>query len=128
MLTFAGDVELVQGPGAPAPIEPGAAPRTAHGHRPRAAPSTAPWRLLPSDGQRRLLLLSDGNETRGDSRRQMPWLRAEGVRVDAAVPPHRSEPDVRIDKLDRAADRPAPTASCRCASSRTTAASCARPC
>ena len=98
VLTFAGDVELVHGPGAPAPIE---------AWRP-VVPSTATdlsraidsaMALLPSEGPRRLLLLSDGNETRGEAARQIPWLSAEGVRVDVAVPPHRSEPDVRIDKL-----------------------------
>jgi Mg-chelatase subunit ChlD len=98
VLTFAGDADLVQGPAAPAPIEQ---------WRP-IQPSTATdlsraidsaMALFPSEGERRLLLLTDGNETRGDSRRQVPWLRAEGVRVDAAVPPHRTVADVRVDKV-----------------------------
>ena len=98
VLTFAGDVELVQGPGAPAPIERwGPAPSGGVTDLSRAIDSA--MALFPSDGERRLLLLTDGNETRGDSHRQVPWLRAEGVRVDAAVPPHHTVPDVRIDKV-----------------------------
>jgi Mg-chelatase subunit ChlD len=98
VLTFAGAVDLVQGPATPAPIErwrpvlPSSATDLS-----RAIDSA--MALLPSEGQRHLLVLSDGNETRGDASRRIPWLRAEGVRVDAAVPPHRGEPDVRIDKL-----------------------------
>jgi uncharacterized membrane protein len=98
VLTFAGDTDLVQGPGAPAPIERWRpAPASAATDLSRAIDSA--MALFPSDGPRRLLLLTDGNETRGDSRRQVPWLRADGVRVDAAVPPHRRDPDVRIDKV-----------------------------
>lgn len=98
VLTFAGDAELMQGPAAPAPVE----------HWRPLHPSTATdlsraidsaMALFPSDGQRRLLLLTDGNETRGDSRRLVPWLHAEHVRVDAAVPPHHNAPDVRIDRI-----------------------------
>ena len=98
VLTFAGDVDLVQGPGAPAPVEGWHPLRTATATDLSRAIDSA-MALFPSDGQRRLLLLTDGNETRGESRRQIPWLRAAGVRVDAAVPPHRAPPAVRIDKL-----------------------------
>src|SRR6478752_1298004 len=89
-LTFAGAVHLLPGTGNPAPIEqwrpvvPSSATDLS-----RAIDSA--MALLPSEGQRRLLVLSDGNETRGDTARRIPWLRAEGVRVDAAVPPHRNE-------------------------------------
>jgi Ca-activated chloride channel homolog len=98
VLTFAGDADLVQGPGAPAPIEAWR-PAPAAGATDLSRAIDSAMALFPSAGERRLLLLTDGNETRGDSRRQIPWLRAERVRVDAAVPPHRNEPDVRVDKV-----------------------------
>lgn len=98
VLTFAGDTDLVQSPGAPRAIEHWPVARTATVTDIGRAIASA-MALLPSDGERRLLLITDGNETRGDSRRQVPWLRAQHVRVDVAVPPQRSEPDVRIDKV-----------------------------
>ncbi len=98
VLTFAGDTDLVHGPGAPVPIERWRA-ATASAATDLSRAIDGAMALFPSDGQRRLLLLTDGNETRGDSRRQIPWLRSAGVRVDAAVPPHPTQPAVRIDKL-----------------------------
>ena len=98
VLTFADDTDLLRGPAPPAPIEqwPTAHASTTTDLSRAIASAMA---LFPGDGERRLLLLTDGNETRGDSRRQVPWLRAQKVRVDAAVPPQRNDPDVRIDKV-----------------------------
>ncbi len=98
VLTFANDVKLVRPPGAPEPLSnlPLPAARTATNLR-RAIDSA--MALFTTDGQRRLLILTDGNETRGNSRRQLAWLRTANVRVDAAIPPQGHEPDVRVDKL-----------------------------
>lgn len=98
VVTFSAEPALAQGPGAPEPLAPW----------PESAPvaSTdvsraidAAMALFPSDGDRRLLLVTDGNETRGDAGRQAPWLRAAGVRVDAVVPPHSELAGVRVEKV-----------------------------
>lgn len=98
VLAFAGDVTLLRQPAAPAPLTDtpaeGAAAVTDLG----AALDSA-MALLPADGERRIVLLSDGNETRGDSRRRLGWLRSAGVHVDAAVPPRDAPPDVRLAKV-----------------------------
>jgi Mg-chelatase subunit ChlD len=98
VLTFAGDTALLRSPDAPAPIgslPPPPAPAATDVSR---AIDSA-MALLPADGQRRILLITDGNETRGDSRRQVAWLRSAGVRLDAATPPHRTDPDLRVERV-----------------------------
>lgn len=55
--------------------------------------------LFPADGDRRLLLMSDGVETRGESRALLPALRAAAIRVDAAVPPRTPRSAMRIERL-----------------------------
>lgn len=55
--------------------------------------------LFPADHQRRLLLLSDGNENRGEATGQIPALRALGVEVYAAVPPSRFDTGPRVTKV-----------------------------
>lgn len=55
--------------------------------------------LFPPDAQRRLLLLTDGHETRGAARDQIGRLRAANVPIDVLVPPHKAQPDVALDKL-----------------------------
>ncbi|MGH7786008.1 MAG: vWA domain-containing protein, partial [Candidatus Binatia bacterium] len=78
VLRFAGDVELLR------PLDGTAALDTlgtssASATTDVSAAIASAMTLLPADGPRRLLLLTDGNETRGDARRQIPWLRAAGV-------------------------------------------------
>lgn len=55
--------------------------------------------LFPSGHQRRLLLLSDGNENRGEALGQLPTLRALGVEVFAAVPPSERKTGARVTKV-----------------------------
>ena len=98
VLAFGGDVELLRAPAPPAPLS--APPKASNS--PVTDLGTAidsAMALLPADGERRIVLLTDGNQTRGDGRRRLGWLRAAGVHLDAAVPPHQAEADVRIDKL-----------------------------
>ena len=49
--------------------------------------------------QRRLLLLTDGHETRGVARDQIARLRAANVPIDALVPPNSARADIALDKL-----------------------------
>lgn len=98
VLAFGDGVELLRAPGAPAPI-PAELPALATPATDVGAALDAAMALLPADGARRVLLLTDGNQTRGDSERRIPWLRAAGVRVDAAVPPHEAVSDVRVERV-----------------------------
>jgi Mg-chelatase subunit ChlD len=98
ILTFAKDVRIVRPPGPPAPIDELPAPEVLTATDLSRAITTG-TALFPSEGQHRLLLLTDGNETRDDSRRLIPRLRDAEVRVDVAIPPARSEPDLRVEKL-----------------------------
>jgi Ca-activated chloride channel family protein len=65
--------------------------------RPSAAPDpgatdiatalTAAQSLFSEEGDKRILLLSDGNQTRGDATAEIPAMLEDGVRIFAAVPP-----------------------------------------
>ncbi len=55
--------------------------------------------LYPQGTQKALLLISDGNETSGNSRGRIETLRALSVRVDAIAPPHTARADVRVARL-----------------------------
>jgi Mg-chelatase subunit ChlD len=98
VVTFAGATRLVRPP------------------EPPAEPPELPWPLLrtatdlgtaiddalalyPPGGERRLLLVTDGNETRGNGREKVALLRSESVRVDAIVPPQDDRGGVEIEKL-----------------------------
>jgi len=98
VLAFGDGTTLLRAPAPPAPLadtpEPSAVAATDV-----AAALDAAAALLPGSGERRLVLLTDGNQTRGDAARRLPWLRAAGVHVDAAVPPRRGGGGVRVDKL-----------------------------
>lgn len=98
VLAFGNGVELLRAPGAPGAL-PDALPDLPGAATDLGAALDAAMALLPADGARRVVLLTDGNETRGDSDRRLPWLRAAGVRVDAAVPPHEAVSDVRVERV-----------------------------
>lgn len=97
VLVFADEVALLRPPGSSGPLPelpPPGAPATELG-----AALDAAMALLPADGSRRVVLVTDGNDTRGDSARRLPWLRAAGVRVDAVVPPREDDADVRVEQV-----------------------------
>jgi Mg-chelatase subunit ChlD len=52
-----------------------------------AAALTAAQSLFAPENDKRILLLSDGNETRGDAAAEVPSLVEDGVRIFAAAPP-----------------------------------------
>ena len=98
VLAFGDRVELLRAPGSPTGV-PDELPALTTPATDVGAALDAAMALLPADGARRVLLVTDGNETRGDSERRIPWLRAAGVRVDAAVPPHDEVSDVRVERI-----------------------------
>jgi uncharacterized membrane protein len=55
--------------------------------------------LFPPDVERRVLLLSDGNETRGSSVATIPRALRSKVAIFAAVPPHAGGADASVEKL-----------------------------
>lgn len=55
--------------------------------------------LGSSTGSRRLVLLSDGHQTRGSALTQLTQARADGVPIFVAVPPPTGGQDIAIEKL-----------------------------
>ncbi len=55
--------------------------------------------LFGPDSEHRLLLLSDGNETRGSGVTKLAQAQRSGVTIYAAVPPHQGAADVAVEKL-----------------------------
>ena len=98
VLTFATDARVAASPGPPAPLRewPPLASRSATDISRAIQTGVA---LFPPDTDRRLLLITDGHETRGDSRAELARLREASVRVDVAIPPRSQAPDVRVDQL-----------------------------
>ena len=98
VMAFAADVDVLRAPGPPDGAFDLAPPQRRGATHLGTAISSA-LALFADSGQRRILLLTDGNETDGDSRRHIPRLREAGVRLDAAVAPHEQGPDSSVDKL-----------------------------
>lgn len=55
--------------------------------------------LFAPDAEHRLLLISDGNETRGSSLTKVALARQSAARIYVAVPPHEVAADVAVEKL-----------------------------
>ncbi|MBI4514733.1 MAG: VWA domain-containing protein [Deltaproteobacteria bacterium] len=98
VVAFAREAEVVRPPAPPSPVE--GLPRVL------AAPATdiergldAGLALLAPDAERRVILLSDGLESRGDSSRAIARARRSGVRVFAAAPPQALHRDVALLRL-----------------------------
>jgi Mg-chelatase subunit ChlD len=76
------------------------------GHRPRLAEATnlasalkLAQSILPADGARRVLIVTDGNENLGTARRIAPQLADQGIGIDV-VPVHLPQPnDVEVEKI-----------------------------
>ena len=98
VVAFGGDVAVVQPPGPPRRVDLDTVPVAGGATDIGRALQTA-IALFPADGERRVLLLSDGNETRGDARAEVPRAQRAGVAIFAAAPPHTRRLDMAIDKL-----------------------------
>ena len=98
IVVFGREAAVVQPPGPARVVRQGAAPVTASATDIQRGLETA-LALLPSDAERRVLLLSDGNETRGDGLATAARARQAGVTIHAAVPPAAAGLDVAVEKL-----------------------------
>jgi Mg-chelatase subunit ChlD len=98
VVAFAKDAAVVRPPGPPGPSELGRVAVSETATDIGRALDTA-MALFPADAERRLLLLSDGNETRGSALSKVVRAQHSGVSIYAAVPPHAGGLDVAVEKL-----------------------------
>jgi len=98
VVVFGREAAVVQPPGPARAVRWSATPVTTTATDIQRGLETA-LALLPPDAERRLLLLSDGNETRGDGLAMVARARQAGVTVHAAVPPRTTRVDVAVEKL-----------------------------
>src|SRR6266851_759559 len=56
--------------------------------------------ILPSDSERRIVLLTDGQQNIGDALQEAQLLQQQGIRLDIVPLPTFSGPEARIDSLD----------------------------
>jgi len=98
VVQFAGDAVVLQAPAPASKLRWTELPLHGGATNLAAAIDTS-LALFPPDSERRLVLVTDGNETRGQSLGKVPAARFAGVTMFAAVPPRATGPDVAIDKL-----------------------------
>lgn len=98
VLQFGGDVAVLQPPGSAAQLTWTDLPVSSRATNLAAAIESA-LALFPPDSERRLLLLTDGNETDGNSIAKLAAAKLAHTAIFAAVPPREGGPDVAIDKV-----------------------------
>jgi Ca-activated chloride channel family protein len=98
VVVFGKDARVARSPSRPEAVDLDAPPVSATATDIGAALQTA-MALYPPDTERRLVLLSDGNETRGSGAAQIARAARAGVSIYAAVPPHTRAADVSVEKL-----------------------------
>lgn len=98
-LVFARHAEIVAWPASP-PRPPARVPVTVDPSATRlSAGIESSLTLCPDGSERKVLLVSDGNETLGDARRAAELARQMGVRLYAAVPSTDGKQSVAIEKV-----------------------------
>lgn len=95
LVSFAAAAQILRPPSRPAPLDAIEPPGERRGTNVSAALEVAAS-LLPAEGDRRLLLYSDGNETDGDARVTAASLAASGIRIDVVPPGGLWPPDVAV--------------------------------
>ncbi len=98
VVAFAKDAAVVQAPGSTSATTLATAPVVSSATDIARGLETA-MALFPPDTERRLLLISDGNQTRGNALIDVARARQASVAVYAAVPPHDTAADVAVEKL-----------------------------
>ncbi len=97
-VAFADNARVLRPPGAPSHVEIGSTDLNATATD-IAQGLEAAIALLAPDAEHRVLLLSDGNETRGNSLATLAQAQRAGAAIYAAVPPHAGGVDVAVEKL-----------------------------
>lgn len=98
VVAFAKEDKVVARPAPPHAVDIGQVPVTTSATDISRGLETA-MALFAPDAERRLILMSDGNETRGNSLALIARARRSAVKLYAAVPPHVSVPDLAVEKL-----------------------------
>jgi Mg-chelatase subunit ChlD len=98
VVAFAKEGKVVAPPGPPHAVDITDVPITASATDIGRGLETA-MALFAPDAERRLLLITDGNETRGSSLAKIASARRSRVSVYAAVPPHVSAGDLAVEKV-----------------------------
>ncbi len=98
VVAFAGRSEVLAWPGRPGPIHWDAT-ELDEGSTDIAQALRRAADLFPLEHERRLVLLSDGNETRSQALSEAPLLRALGIQVFSAVPPLPEASGGRVRKV-----------------------------
>ncbi|MCX8071803.1 MAG: VWA domain-containing protein [Candidatus Binatia bacterium] len=98
VVVFAGEARVVRWPHA-APLSTPLVPAPNAWETNLAAALDAARGLLPAGREAKLVLLTDGNETRGDARSLLPALRAMGTVIHAAIPPRAEEAPTQVTQL-----------------------------
>ena len=98
VVVFGKDARVARPPGRPETTDLATPPVSATATDIGTALQTA-MALFPPESERRLVLLSDGNETRGNSVAQIARAVRANVSIYAAVPPHTRAADVAVEKL-----------------------------
>ena len=104
MLSFAGDAHVLIPPGGAAdvmlPTEAlQSAPAGEGGETNIARALEQALSLYPQEAEKRLLLLTDGNETTGTAKRLITLARQVGVKIFPVIPPSSQHPEVSLGKL-----------------------------
>jgi len=104
VLSFAADTQLLTPPGPPSeakfpaqslPSSPGGQ----GGGTNIARALERAFALYPEGGEKRLLLLTDGNETSGAAKRDITLARQMGVKIFPVIPPSGQHPEVSLEKF-----------------------------
>jgi len=111
IVTFAGESDIAASMATNPDVDAFQRPAKAAGTNIAAAIDHA-LTLYPPESQKAILLLTDGNETAGDSRSRVETLQALGVRIATASPPRTHSTGLRVVRLTAPAsvgtERPVP--------------------
>src|SRR5262245_59341435 len=104
VLSFAADTGLLVPPGVPTDLTlPADALKTAPAGRSGgtniAKALERALSLYPEEAEKRLLLITDGNETNGAARQHIALARQMGVKIFPVIPPSGQHPEVSLEKF-----------------------------
>ena len=104
VLSFAGETALVVPPGDPANVNPTVEDlqkplEGATGGTYIAKALERSLALYPEGAEKRLLLITDGNETQGRARQQIALARRMGVKIFPVIPPVGRHPEISLEKF-----------------------------